>query len=240
MEKTRIYSLRKIINNNKDITMENHEVYKILKKILNEPRIARLYDTMKDKYQGLKISHNWEHIMRVVLNAVVIGTEEGADLPIVITAALLHDIGFITNPSEPKKHNEYGAMDCLPYLNEWTNEEKKMISNIILKHKGKYPGYTAYEPVSLEEKVLCDADQVDKFGWIGLMQVIKVYAEYGTIGYRNYDTMRGLAEGIEEASHIELYTGSARKMAEKLREPSYHEVSQAILKELSFFEGWKD
>lgn len=219
--------------------MEDQQVYTILEEILKEPRLARLYETMKAKYQGLKISHNWEHIMRVALNAIVIGTEEGADLSTVITAALLHDIGFISHPTEPKKHNEYGARECFLYLNEWTDKETKVISDIILKHKGKYPGYTAYEPSTLEEKVLCDADQVDKFGWIGLMQVVKVYAEYGTIGYKNYDTMHGLADGIEEASHIELYTNSAKRMAEKLKNPSYHEVSQAILKELGFYEGWR-
>jgi len=220
--------------------MENQQVYQRLRELLEEPRLARLYDTLKEKYKELKISHNWEHVMRVVLNAVVIGTEEGADLPIVIAAAFLHDIGFITNPLEPKKHNEYGSHACLQYLTEWTEEEKDVISKIILKHKGKYPGYTAYSPSTLEEKVLCDADQVDKFGWIGLMQVIKVYTEYGIIGYKNYDTIRGLAEGIEEASHIELYTKSAKRIARKLKEPSYYDISQALRSELAFYEGWHD
>lgn len=220
--------------------MNNNEAYSTLKNLLAEPKLAKLYSTMKTKYQGLKISHNWEHIMRVTLNAVVLGTKEGANLGLVIPAALLHDIGFITNPTEPKKHNEYGAIACYSYLTEWNESEQKKISDIILKHKGKYPGYTAYEPSSLEEKVLCDADQIDKLGWIGLLQVIKVYDEYGSLGYKNFDTLRGLAEGIEEAAHIELYTDAAREKAESLREPSYHKISNAVLAELSFYEGWKD
>lgn len=220
--------------------MNNNEAYITLKNLLAEPKLAKLYSTMKTKYQGLKISHNWEHIMRVTLNAVVLGTKEGANLGLVIPAALLHDIGFITNPTEPKKHNEYGAIACYSYLTEWNESEQKKISDIILKHKGKYPGYTAYEPSSLEEKVLCDADQIDKLGWIGLLQVIKVYDEYGSLGYKNFDTLRGLAEGIEEAAHIELYTDAAREKAKSLREPSYHQISNAVLAELSFYEGWKD
>ncbi len=224
----------------KDVPMNNQEAYRILKNLLKEPRLGKLYSTMKTRYEGLKISHNWEHIMRVTLNAVVLGTEEHANLSLVIAAALLHDIGFITNPSEPKRHNEYGAAACHSYLTEWSEAERKKISDIILKHKGKYPGYMAYEPSSLEEKVLCDADQIDKFGWVGLLQVIKVYDEYGSLGYKNFDTLRGLAEGIEEASHIELYTDAAKKMAETRREPSYHEVSKAILAELAFYEGWQE
>lgn len=220
--------------------MNNNEAYITLKNLLAEPKLEKLYSTIKTKYQGLKISHNWEHIMRVTLNAVVLGTKEGANLGLVIPAALLHDIGFITNPTEPKKHNEYGAIACYSYLTEWNESEQKKISDIILKHKGKYPGYTAYEPSSLEEKVLCDADQIDKLGWIGLLQVIKVYAEYGSLGYKNFDTLRGLAEGLEEAAHIELYTDAAREKAESLREPSYHEISSAVLAELSFYEGWKN
>jgi len=220
--------------------MDNNEIYRKLKVLLAEPRLGLLYSKMKEMYRNLKISHNWEHIIRVTLNAIVIGTEEKANLRLVIPAALLHDIGFITNPSEPKKHNEYGATACLAYLAEWNEAERKIISDIILKHKGKYPGYTAYEPSTLEERVLCDADQIDKFGWVGLLQVIKVYAEYGSIGYKNFDTLRGLAEGIGEASHIELYTESAKKIAEKRKEPSYQEVSKAILAELTFYEGWKE
>ncbi len=220
--------------------MDNDEVYRILKNLLAEPRLGKLYSTLRTQYQGLRISHNWEHIMRVTLNAVVLGTEEGADLSLIIPAALLHDIGFITNPTEPKKHNEYGATACRSYLTAWSESEQKKISDIILKHKGKYPGYTAYEPSSLEEKVLCDADQIDKFGWVGLLQVIKVYVEYGSLGYKNFDTLRGLAEGIEEATHIELYTDAAKKRAEALKEPSYHEIAKAVLAELSFYEGWQD
>ena len=218
--------------------MTNNDVYKTLDRCLNEPRLGRLYETMKAKYAGLTISHNWEHVLRVALKATRIGAEEKADLGMVLAAAFLHDIGFLSHPKEPKKHNEYGAKECVAYLSEWSAEEKSVVSSCILRHKGKYPGYEGLEPETLEEKVLCDADQVDKFGWIGLLQVIKVYDEYGSLGYKNFSTMRGLGEGIAEASRIELYTDSAKKMALALRDPPYADVSKTVLAELAFYEEW--
>lgn len=220
--------------------MEKKEVYDILDEVLAEPRFARLYASARKLFSGLRISHNWEHVVRVTLNAARLAAEEGADRGIVIAAALLHDIGFITNPEEPKQHNVHGAAACLAYLSEWSGEDRRKIAACILKHKGKYPGYASPEPESLEEKVVCDADQVDKFGWIGLLQVVKVYAEYGAAGYKNFDTLHGLADGLDEAGHIELYTDSARRMAARLREPSYAEASRLAKAELSFYEGWKE
>ncbi len=221
--------------------MERVEIYHTLDGALSEPRMGRLYSKVRTLFAEHRgISHDWDHVKRIVMNAARLATEEGADLGIVLAAAILHDIGFITNPAEPKRHNIHGAAACIGYLTEWGEVERRAISACILKHKGKYPGYNGPEPESLEEKVLCDADQVDKFGWVGLLQVVKVYAEYGAARYKNFDTLIGLAEGLDEAAHIELYTAAGRRMAEELREPSLAEASRLAKAELSFYEDWEE
>jgi|GEM_PF-685071 len=221
--------------------MERSEVYGALDSALAEPRLARLYSKVRDIFTAHRgISHDWDHVKRVFVNAARLATEEGANVGIVLAAALLHDIGFITNPTEPKKHNIHGAEACVEYLAEWDEGERKTIASCILKHKGKFPGYAGLEPETLEERVLCDADQVDKFGWVGLLQVVKVYAEYGAARFKNFDTLSGLTDGLNEAAHIELYTDAAKRMASARRGPSLAEASRIAKEELSFYEEWKE
>jgi uncharacterized protein len=206
---------------------------------LSEPRLGRLYATARDLFLAHRgLSHDWDHVKRVLINAARFTAEERARRDIVIPAALLHDIGFLTNPKEPKQHHVHGAEGCIAYLGEWNPEDRRVIAGCILKHKGKFPGYTGMEPQSLEEKVLCDADQIDKFGWVGLLQVVKVYAEYGAALFKNFDTLAGLADGLEEASHIELYTEAGRRMAAELAEPSLAEASRRAKAELRLYEEW--
>ncbi len=141
-------------------------------------------------------------------------------MEIVMPAIILHDIGFVTHPHEPKKHPINGARECFRFLDDWTPEQRERISSCILKHKAKYPGYEHTEPETLEERVVCDADQVDKFGWVGFMQSLKVYVEYGIKGNERFKTLSGLA---------------AQKS-----DPDFMEVSTKLTEELSLSEEWKE
>ena len=221
--------------------MDFHErTWAKLDELFTARRFLRLYERVRaDFRERNSLGHNWEHVKRVIVNAVYVAIEEKADMQIVLAAAILHDIGFVAVPEEPRRHNVHGSTACKKYLDEWSASERTLISNCILKHKGRYPGY-GIEPETLEEKVVCDADQVDKFGWIGFLQVVKVYAEYGISGVEEFATMRGLAKGLSEAGGISLYTEAARRMAASLREPDPVSVARRLTEELAFSDGWKE
>ncbi|HET6414181.1 MAG TPA: HD domain-containing protein [Anaeromyxobacter sp.] len=219
--------------------MDHAIVYAELDRVLGAPRFARLYGEVKARFLAHEgIGHNFEHVRRVVVNAAHLCIEENADPDIVMAAAILHDIGFMLVPSEPKKHHLHGASGCHSFLGEWTPAEREVISKCILKHKGRYPGYAGPEPETLEEKVVCDADQVDKFGWVGLLQALKVYAEYGHMGMEKFKTLAGLADGLSEAGKIHLYTESARRFAQERAEPDLTRASLRLKEELSFYQGF--
>ena len=219
--------------------MDYASVYADLDRILEAPRFARLYGEVKAKFLANEgIGHNWEHVRRVVINAAHLCREEKADPNIVMAAAILHDIGFMLVPSEPKRHHLHGASGCLTYLGDWPLAERQAISKCILKHKGRYPGYSGPEPETLEEKVLCDADQVDKFGWVGLLQALKVYAEYGHMGMERFKTLAGLADGLSEAGRIHRYTESAKRFALERAEPDLTRASLRLKEELAFYQGF--
>jgi HD superfamily phosphodiesterase len=220
---------------------EEDIAYAQLTRLLSVPRLASLYRVVKTRFQVAQGSaHNWEHVRRVVINAALFCEKEGANPDIVMAGAILHDIGFVLVPGDPRQHNVHGASGCHAFLGDWSPAQREAISRCILKHKGRFPGFVSGEPETQEEKVVCDADQVDKFGWVGLLQCAKVYAEYGMHGVERFQTLAGLAEGLHQASGIHLYTESARQFARRRAEPDLARAASRLEEELSLYLGWKD
>jgi uncharacterized protein len=123
-------------------------------------------------------AHNWEHIYRDTLNAIVIGEAEGADMSVVMPAIVMHDIGFLYGPEED--HGPRGA-DRLPeYLEAagvtYSADEIAKQASCIRTHKGSRWGQ---HPESLEAKVVADADLLAKFGVLGVYQGIRTHGEFG-------------------------------------------------------------
>jgi predicted hydrolase (HD superfamily) len=219
--------------------MKEFKIKLEMNKIFQEMRIFDLYETVKKMFiEKNPIGHNWEHIQRVIINAVQIGLAEEADMHIVIPAVILHDIGYLSHPGEPRKHSIYGAEECFSLLTSWTMEQREQISSCILKHKGKFPGFKQGEPETLEEKVVCDADQLDKFGWIGLIQMMRVYMEYVAVGDETFKTMQGLVTGMRAQKLMTIYTNSGKQMAKNRSKPDFNQIASLFEKELQHYEFW--
>lgn len=221
--------------------MNTKHIYTALTKYLQEPRLRDLYRTVKSLFiEQDAIGHNWEHVRRDIINAVYIGLEENADMEIVMPAMILHDIGYVTHTQEPEQHPVHGSRECYRFLDAWTREQKDRISSCILKHKGKFPGFEHSEPETPEEQVVCDADQVDKFGWIGFMQMMKVYIEHASKGKEQFKTLTGLARGMKNQKAIRLYTKTGKRMAGERRDPDFSKIAETLETELVFYEGWEE
>lgn len=220
--------------------IDKKQVYNDLNTRLQEPRLKDLYRTVEKLFLVQDaIGHNWEHVRRDILNVVYIGREEHADMNIVVPAMILHDIGYVTHTHEPEMHPVHGSRECYRFLDAWPDDQKDSISSCILKHKGKFPGFEHSEPETLEEKVVCDADQVDKFGWVGFMQMLRVYVEHAAKGKEEYKTLTGLAKGMKKQKAIRLYTETGKKMAAERAEPDFSTVAEKLEEELEFYEDWK-
>lgn len=59
----------------------------------------------------------WAHAYRDALNAIVIGEAEGADMGIVLPAAVVHDIGFLYG-AKSKTHAAIGAEKLAEFVRE--------------------------------------------------------------------------------------------------------------------------
>ena len=188
-----------------------------LQKYLAVARNRRLHDSVRDSFRAKgPIAHNWDHIFRDTVNAIAIGESEKADMEIVLPAIILHDVGFLYNP-DPFCHHLTGADKCSDWLSDWGETERQRISDCIRSHKGKFPEF-GIEPDSIEAKVVHDADMLEKFGHIGILQSLRTYVEFGACGIEKLQVYRDLHAIIKMQSELKalnFYTATGKALAEK-------------------------
>lgn len=144
-----------------------------------DPRLRSVAVHTKERFDAEKrlTAHNWEHIYRDTLNAIVIGEAEGADMEVVLPAIVMHDIGYLYGPE--KDHGPRGAEMLPEFLRaagiSYSEDEIARQASCIRTHKGSR--WDAY-PESLEAKVVADADLLAKFGPLGVYQTIRTFGEF--------------------------------------------------------------
>lgn len=137
-----------------------------------EGRLENLLNFIHDQSTGAKDpSHDFLHISRVYKWALRMGVKEGADLRILLPAALLHDLVNLSKDHPHRaKASTMSAIAADRVLSEhlYRPDERKKISDIIIEHSfslGK-------KPSSLESAILQDADRLDALGAIGIMRMV--------------------------------------------------------------------
>jgi len=210
------------------------KVHNKLKKYLKETRLNNLYKEAKSKFDksGL-ISHNWDHIYRDIINAIRIGEVEGADMNIVLPAIILHDIGFLYNP-DPSKHHLIGAEKCVEWLEDWIKEDVEKIASCIKCHKGKSKKFN-FEPETLEEKVVCDADLLEKYGMIGVLAGLRTFIEFGQTSKPEFKSLYNISKAFSNYEVSSTYTRTASEIARR-RGNKLQEVFSKALEELEEYE----
>lgn len=138
--------------------------------------LSSLSESVKLLCQHDSSGHDWWHIYRVVNLAKHIGNREGADLHVVETAALLHDLDdwkledsdSETLPVARKLLVENGATA------EFIERVVKIIKEVSYKGAG-----IETKPSSIEGMAVQDADRLDAIGAIGIARTFA----YG--GFKN-------------------------------------------------------
>lgn len=112
-------------------------------------------------------SHRLDHFKRVTNSVVKFSKNEQADLAILIPASWLHDLVPIKKSSIDRKNaSKLSANAAIAYLSTIEYPEKyfEKIAHAIEAHSFS----AAVHPVSLEAKILQDADRLDAIGAIGI------------------------------------------------------------------------
>lgn len=152
---------------------------------MNQEPIKELELRLPELYKDNSCDHNINHILRVVKNAEIIGKEEKADLSILISAAMLHDIALKkgTMPETSSKHALLGAEMAEEILRDcgFKKEEIKKICSTIKQHSIHSP---TNEPRTIEGDCIFDADKLDAItpcGFARCMQAIALAENIDTI-----------------------------------------------------------
>ncbi len=131
------------------------------------------FDDIKPMYQGADPAHDFSHILRVFKNARIIGLREGADMQVLLWAVLLHDAGSISKLSMGSEELESRHRDARDAADEFLktiglpDEVRTKVLYAVDVHRFS----KGIKPVTLEAKILQDADRLDAIGAIGIARV---------------------------------------------------------------------
>ncbi len=119
---------------------------------------------VKEKLSSVDAGHDWWHAIRVRNNALKIAKQEGGNIPVIETAAIIHDLvdDKFFNPAKAQK-------EIIEYLNRQSVKEKDIehILHIInsMSFSKELDGNNFD---SLEFRIVQDADRLDAIGAIGI------------------------------------------------------------------------
>ena len=122
--------------------------------------IAQLYEISK-RYHEVNGSHGFEHTKRVIRISKFLGEKLGAEMDILLPAAILHDIA-----RQEENHALEGSKMSEEILKKLDLESGKIraICEAIKTHSFS----AGREAESIEAKILSDADKLDALGAIGI------------------------------------------------------------------------
>jgi uncharacterized protein len=178
----------------------------------------------RQHYEGADAIHDFDHVLRVLALAEHLAVMEGADLGIVRTATLLHDVARGKGDRLTTDHAQAGAEFARGLLAGWPDEKVEAVVHAIAAHRFR----GTVSPQTVEARVLHDADKLDAIGAIGVARAFaygghegqrlwaEVPADYEeTLATRNQHTPAHEYQIKLSRIRERLLTESARNIAEE-------------------------
>lgn len=152
-------------------------------------------------------SHGLDHTLRVVDLCLKIGLAEGAEMRVLIPAALFHDIARPLEEETGVPHEEEGARIAEEYLCSVGYDAALIpaVAHAIRTHRYS----TGAAPETLEAKILSDADKLDAMGAVGLA---RTFLQAGERGGGIQDAVDHIHDKLLKL-HSLMYTETARGIA---------------------------
>lgn len=133
---------------------------------------------LMEKYMFIRMqdsAHDRQHVYRVLNNAIeIVKGEENVNMDVLMTAALLHDIGRADEKNDPTTdHAVIGGDRAYRLLTEepafaYDHDFAEHVRQCIRTHRFRRND----PPASIEAKILFDADKLDVCGAIGIARTL--------------------------------------------------------------------
>jgi uncharacterized protein len=174
-------------------------------------------DQARTLYQACGDStHDFDHVLRVYRLAERIGQAEGANIAVVRTATLLHDIARPDQDAgQVADHALEGARRARQILAGQPSQFVDAVAHAIEAHRFRVDR----PPQTLEARVLYDADKLDAIGAVGIARAFSYGAHHGQRLWAANDAAEHTAmkEFNIKLSKIKsrLFTQTARAIADE-------------------------
>jgi uncharacterized protein len=178
-------------------------------------------------FEGVAPAHDWHHVRRVARLAETLAAEYDVDETVLFAAVWLHDIGRgREDRGEIDDHAEWGASEAAEILSDLGAESDTVdaVRHCIRAHRYS----NDVEPRTREAEFLCDADNLDALGAVG---IARCFAYGGELGQPLHDpdlppAADDTAAGATQFNHFHkkiltlpdrMYTDAGRELAEERR-----------------------
>jgi uncharacterized protein len=173
--------------------------------------------------------HGFDHVLRVYHLAERLARLEGADAQIVLAAVLLHDAqGSSAGQAAARLDHQHASAEFAGQILQaegWPAERIAAVQHCIRAHRFRDE---REQPVTLEAKVLFDADKLDAIGAIGVARAVAYAALAGQPAYADPSSHfledGQLAPGEPHSAYHE-YLFKLRKLKERLYTPAAREIA---------------
>ncbi|QXI16422.1 HD domain-containing protein [Pseudomonas hamedanensis] len=176
-------------------------------------------------------AHDLAHLQRVWHNARTLHETEGGDLDILLAAVLLHDCVAVEKNSPLRSQASRLAADkassVLKEMN-WPGEKIASVAHAIEAHS-----FSAnITPLTLEAKIVQDADRLDSLGMLGVARTFYVAGRMGAALYdpqdplareRDYDDTRFCLDHFQ-TKLLHLADGFQTAAGQRLAQIRHHRL----------------
>lgn len=203
-----------------------------------------MLECMKDS------AHDKMHVYRVLYMALDIGAHEAdVDFDVLIAACLLHDVGRERQAQDLElDHAEIGAVMAHDFLLSigWAESRASHVKDCVLHHRYRKGDM----PVSIEAKIVFDADKLDVTGAVGIARTL-IYGGQVTEPLYVLDDSGDIIKhggGAEISSFVQeynyklggiydrFYTDHARALAQHRKRAATH-FYQSLMSEIEGIHG---
>jgi uncharacterized protein len=147
------------------------------------PKLSHRYDwdrmenIVRKRLMHEKSGHDYAHVMRVLNNALTIAGNYKVDYDVLVASCLLHDIA----PFPSKDHEARSAKASEKILSSmnFSKETTEKIRHAIIYHNLGFGKQLMPSKLSIEAKILCDADRLDAIGAIGIVRMVNFSTRKG-------------------------------------------------------------
>lgn len=182
------------------------KIVKECKGAITMNKIQTCTELVRDIYNNMDASHDFQHIERVYKNAqAILKTEPTADEETVLLAVLLHDVSDAKYTNS--KENEQRILRELALSPEQTLHIKDIIESV------SFNGGNEVEAKTLEARIVRDADRLDAIGAVG---IARTFAYGGAKGRKLYDDAEEARFNMSVDDYRSKSTASVTHFYEKL------------------------